>query len=153
MGDIIAKLLGIFVLSSIVERFLEVFSAIYEWSKIRPRVKRFLGVVSAIYEWIKKIFRYETAKERQRTEEKNKQKEKIAFCAVFGVIIGILPSWRLNIGILHELELVTDAKYLWQDYVLTGLAIGGGTEPIHSLVAFLGYKKEEEKKSELYLKK
>lgn len=45
MGDIIAKLLGIFVLSFIVERFLEVFSAIYEWSKISPRVKRFFGSI------------------------------------------------------------------------------------------------------------
>lgn len=129
MEDILVKLLGIFVLSFIVERFLEVFSALYEG--------------------IKEIFRDEIPKERQRTEEKNKEKEKIkktALCAVFGVIIGILLSWGLDIGILHELELVTDAK--WQDYVLTGLAIGGGTEPIHSLVAFLGYKKEE-KKSEV----
>ena len=45
MGDILAKLWGIFVLSFIVERFLEVFSAIYEWSKISPRVKRFFGSI------------------------------------------------------------------------------------------------------------
>ena len=119
MEDILVKLLGIFVLSFIVERFLEVLSAIYE------------GII--------------ILRQQQRTEEEKKIK-KTALCAVVGVVIGIVLSGVLKIGILHTCDLVPDANYWWHDYILTGLAIGGGTEPIHSLVAFLGYKKEEEKK-------
>lgn len=67
---------------------------------------------------------------------------------LLGILLGIFLSAALGIGILRELFLLEDRTALsrFADYFITGVVIGGGTEPIHSLLGILGYKKEELKR-------
>ncbi len=64
---------------------------------------------------------------------------------IIGSVIGVLLSWAANLGILSQLGIIdpTSKAKLFLDYILTGILLGGGTEPIHSIIVFLGYKKDE----------
>lgn len=65
---------------------------------------------------------------------------------VIGSVLGILISYGIKLGVLNQLGLIPEASGLWVywlDYILTGLLIGGGTEPIHSLIIGLERKKED----------
>lgn len=67
------------------------------------------------------------------------------FLWIIGSILGILLAWATNLGILRNLGIIdpsSKAKVIL-DYFLTGILLGGGTEPIHSIIVFLGYKKDE----------
>lgn len=67
---------------------------------------------------------------------------------LISVLLGIFLSAALGIGILQEFFLLEGRTPLSRlaDYFITGVVIGGGTEPIHSLLGLLGYKKEELKR-------
>lgn len=59
-----------------------------------------------------------------------------------GCLVGIFLCWRGELALFKMLgaELGTSAGWIWFDYVLTGILIGTGTEPIHALVRFLQAK-------------
>jgi len=64
---------------------------------------------------------------------------------IVGMALGVLLSFATSVGILTRLGLLAVSGSGWQyafDRILTGLLIGGGSEPIHSLIVSLQYKKE-----------
>ena len=64
---------------------------------------------------------------------------------IISTIIALLFTFGAKAGIFQELGLLKEG-YPWVpylDYFLTGLLIGGGTEPVHSVVHGLEKKKEE----------
>lgn len=74
-----------------------------------------------------------------------KRSRKKALWAI-GSALGIIICYGIKIGVLSQMDLVPDPSPTWVhwlDYLLTGLLIGGGTEPIHSLIVGLERKKEE----------
>jgi len=76
----------------------------------------------------------------------------------FGIILGIFVCWRTHLGIFAQLQGVAEGPPLgnltdwfvqhagsWLDYVLTGILVGLGTDPIHSIIKFIIRKRETRK--------
>ena len=61
-----------------------------------------------------------------------------------GCVLGVILCASSNLGIFEMLNspLGSGVFYDWIDYLLTGILIGTGTEPIHSLIRFLQAKKD-----------
>jgi hypothetical protein len=57
-----------------------------------------------------------------------------------GCAIGVILCVKGDLGLFHMLKATGIAA--WVDYLLTGILIGTGTEPIHSLIRFLQAKNE-----------
>lgn len=73
------------------------------------------------------------------------QKRRKRITWVISTILALLFTFGARAGIFQELGLLKKG-YAWVpylDYFLTGLLIGGGTDPIHSVVYGLEKKKEE----------
>jgi hypothetical protein len=63
---------------------------------------------------------------------------------VVSTLLGLLISFLFRFGIMKELGLVTASSMAaWLDYVVTGVLLASGSEPVHSIVAALALKKEE----------
>lgn len=60
------------------------------------------------------------------------------------IFLGILISFTFRFGFIQELGLSSSLQIAqWVDYVITGLLIASGSEPIHSLIEILALKKKE----------
>ncbi len=58
--------------------------------------------------------------------------------------LGILISFAFRFGIIQQLGLSSSLRIAqWVDYIVTGLLIASGSEPIHSLIEILALKKKE----------
>lgn len=58
--------------------------------------------------------------------------------------LGLLITFLFRFGIMNELGLVASSEIAgWLDYLVTGILLAAGSEPIHSLVGVLATKKEE----------
>ena len=61
--------------------------------------------------------------------------------------LGLLISFSFRFGIIMELGLTSSSHVAhWVDYLITGLLIASGSEPIHSIIEALAFKKDELKK-------
>ncbi len=59
-------------------------------------------------------------------------------------VLGLLISFVFRFGLMRELGLTVSSEIAnWLDYLVTGVLLAAGSEPIHSLVAVLAVKKEE----------
>jgi hypothetical protein len=66
---------------------------------------------------------------------------------IISTCLGLLISFSFRFGIIEELGLISRSHIAyWVDYVVTGLLIASGSEPVHSIVAALAFKKDELKK-------
>ena len=57
-----------------------------------------------------------------------------------GGVLGLILCIKGDLGLFHMLKATGIAR--WVDYLLTGILIGTGTEPIHSLIRFIQAKNE-----------
>lgn len=58
--------------------------------------------------------------------------------------LGLVITFLFRFGIMKELGLVaSSAIAAWLDYLVTGILLAAGSEPIHSLVGVLATKKAE----------
>ncbi len=74
-------------------------------------------------------------------------KNKKVFSWFVSTILGLLISYSFSFGIIRELGLSADSPTAaWVDYLLTGLLIASGSEPIHSIIDALAFKRDELKK-------
>ena len=74
-------------------------------------------------------------------------KNKKVFSWLVSTILGLLISFSFRFGIIRELGLSTSSQAAaWVDYVLTGLLIASGSEPIHSIIDALAFKRDELKR-------
>ncbi len=61
--------------------------------------------------------------------------------------LGLLISFSFSFGIVRELGLNTNHHIAqWIDYLITGLLISSGSEPVHSIIEVLAIKKDELKR-------
>jgi hypothetical protein len=61
--------------------------------------------------------------------------------------LGLLISFTFRFGIIRELGLISSSYIAhWVDYLITGLLIASGSEPVHSIIAALSFKKDELKR-------
>ncbi len=70
------------------------------------------------------------------------------YCAwVITIVLGLLISFSFQFGFLHELGLKVGSNTSQVvDYVLSGILIACGSEPLHSLVDALSFKRDELKR-------
>ena len=64
---------------------------------------------------------------------------------IVGMVLGLLLSFATRMGILTRLGLLAEPGVGWRfflDLVVTGLLIGGGSEPIHALISLIQHRKE-----------
>jgi hypothetical protein len=58
--------------------------------------------------------------------------------------LGLVICFVFRFGIMRELGMVSGlAIAAWLDYLITGILLASGSEPVHSIVAALDMKKEE----------
>jgi len=58
--------------------------------------------------------------------------------------LGLLITFLFRFGIMKELGLIASSEIAgWLDYLVTGILLAAGSEPIHSLVGVLATKKAE----------
>jgi len=63
---------------------------------------------------------------------------------IVSTALGILISFAFRLGIMRELGLVSGSEIAaWLDYLVTGILLASGSEPVHSLVSALAIKKDE----------
>ncbi|MGB9720776.1 MAG: hypothetical protein ACPL28_04760 [bacterium] len=61
--------------------------------------------------------------------------------------LGLIIAFSFQFGFIGELGLNTGSNIAnWVDYVVSGLLIACGSEPIHSIVDGLAYKRDELKR-------
>ena len=73
--------------------------------------------------------------------EAAKRSRKRVILQLTGSILGGLIAWGMGFAVFAKLGF-TGLPY-WLDVVLTGMLVGGGTEPIHSLIKFLEENKDK----------
>jgi hypothetical protein len=66
---------------------------------------------------------------------------------ILGTLLGLLISFSFRFGIVRELGL-SSSSYVahWLDHFITGILIACGSEPIHSIIDALAFKREELKR-------
>ena len=58
--------------------------------------------------------------------------------------LGLLICFAFRFGIMRELGLISGlALAAWLDYLITGILLASGSEPVHSIVEALAIKKQE----------
>lgn len=128
--DIVQTFIGIIVTSFIIERLFEIISSSMDW--LCCREKPAMGED----DWMKKHFPAIKTDETKKLETF----KRLIFTFV-GIIISLILIMELgveNVGLLHSAGLVKPGPPPWGgynfwDYLLTTIAIMGGTGPIHSL--------------------
>jgi len=66
---------------------------------------------------------------------------------LISTILGLLISFSFRFGFIQELGLSSTLQIAqWVDYIITGLLIASGSEPIHSIIEILALKKKELKR-------
>lgn len=143
--------------SIVVERVLEILKNIMDhmtWSenkKILPDLK----------EVDKKIAKLETISKAAASDEAWDEKQPLNtilvepatdpddgsvfrtfVIQVMGFAIGIIVAHYFELGLFRALTDNSDKINAWSDFLLTGLLIGGGSGPIHTLIRFVTQRKE-----------
>ena len=63
---------------------------------------------------------------------------------IVSTVLGVLISFVFRFGIIKELGLVTGIEIArWLDYLITGILLASGSEPVHSIIDALALKKDE----------
>lgn len=71
-----------------------------------------------------------------------RSREPYAWCISMG--LGLLISFLFRFGLMKELGLAASSQIAdWLDYLVTGVMLAAGSEPVHSLVGVLAMKKAE----------
>lgn len=66
---------------------------------------------------------------------------------IISTALGLIIAFSFKFGFIRELGLTTGSNLSqWVDYLISGLLIACGSEPIHSIVDGLAYKKDELKR-------
>jgi len=74
------------------------------------------------------------------------QKEKV-YSWIISTVLGMLISFSFRFGLIRELGLISSSYVAhWVDYLVTGLLIASGSEPVHSIVDALSFKRDELKR-------
>ncbi len=79
----------------------------------------------------------------------NKLREKLRVLLIqlsvfsVGSLLGIWRCWALNLGMLRILGFIP-VKSFW-DYILTGILVASGTEPVHAIFRIIEAKKDRKK--------
>ncbi|MEO0124176.1 MAG: hypothetical protein ABIL69_09285 [candidate division WOR-3 bacterium] len=69
------------------------------------------------------------------------------FAWILSTALGLIISFSFRFGFIRELGLATSSNLSqWVDYFISGLLIACGSEPVHSIVEGLAYKKDELKR-------
>ncbi len=114
--------------SLLLERIIEFFDRIF----------RILGLSLGFKQTLFRFAGVPISVEQQR---KNLLK-KVFLIQTAGIGIGIGICFYTRLGLLNELGLLKSSSYAWFDFVLSGVFISGGSEPIHQLINFLKGQKE-----------
>lgn len=66
---------------------------------------------------------------------------------IISSLLGLVISFSFRFGFIKELGLETGSHIAqWVDYFISGLLIASGSEPIHSIVDALSFKRDELKR-------
>ncbi|MCX7994321.1 MAG: hypothetical protein N3A65_00900 [candidate division WOR-3 bacterium] len=73
--------------------------------------------------------------------------KKRLFARIVSTALGVIIAFSFNFGFIRELGLIAGSNLAHSiDCIITGLLIACGSEPIHSIVDGLAYRKEELKR-------
>ena len=74
------------------------------------------------------------------------QKKKV-YSWIISTALGVLISFSFRFGFIRELGLISSSYVAhWVDYLVTGLLIASGSEPVHSIIDALAFKRDELKR-------
>jgi len=143
-AQVVAFFFIILVLATILNRLFEllidIFKLVYEKSALLQ------DMWEAIWEsLLKKLQAIDPRFKNPELSEPLKEKVRVLLiqAAVFliGSIIGVWLCAALNLGMLFTLQITTHLTF-W-DYLLTGMLVASGTEPIHAIFRIIEAKKDK----------
>ncbi len=74
-------------------------------------------------------------------------RNKRVYSWVFSTGLGLIICFAFGFGMIETLGLNSVSHIAhWVDYIITGLLIASGSEPVHSIIEALAFKKDELKK-------
>jgi hypothetical protein len=66
---------------------------------------------------------------------------------IISTVLGLLICFLFRFGIIGELGLSSSSHVAhWVDYLITGILVASGSEPVHSIVDALSFKRDELKR-------
>ena len=130
------------VFATIINRILQYFKLVYKW--LFPKIKLLQNLNETVWQFIKKQM------DKLKLEYDEKQVRKtvaetvtLIILHIIGFVIGIVICTNFQLGAMDKLG--------WSDispglnYILTGLLIGAGVDPVHSVFRMVGEKKKIKK--------
>ncbi len=135
-------LFRILVVATVIERLLEYLSLAW------PYVAKGL-----LWLW-NRLFPRTQPRADERPPELKKLRKQLVLQSL-GILIGIAICWRAQLGIFGQLEGTASGRIgetltgwfvsragTWLDFVVTGILVGLGTEPIHSIITTILRRKD-----------
>jgi hypothetical protein len=124
-----------YVLAQAVERIIELFASIFFTTagakKERDGALNSLNAAQTADEEM--ACRHDAGKAQARIEQR--RLERAILASAFATVLGIYASAELNVSLLTAVGVDEKAAPRWGHLVVTGLAIGGGTKPLHDLIS------------------
>ena len=163
-GEIQTLLLPLIAAATVVERLIEVIFDYYESTVLQ--ISKFPGLASEYVAWTQKQLKdakdafkdtmtpAEVSKAEQGLKDaqdrlagfvKNPQYLSIkrALSMILGFVFGLIIAFSVKgLAILTLLGIELPAGFLWLDQLITGLLIGTGSAPMHSLIGLLQNTKD-----------
>lgn len=130
------------VFATIINRLLQFIKVLFQW--LWPKFAFFGKIGEGIWQFVKR--QMDRLKLKYKEEDVRKEVQKGATAIVlhgFGFVIGIIIAFSFELGVIDLLGWENISSTL--NYIATGILIGAGVDPIHSVFRFAEEKKKLKK--------
>jgi hypothetical protein len=142
----------IYIVAQAIERFIQPFTGFAVKAEDKTKTRNELAAsVTALQSGASAMgvtAEATTAVAKQRDLEQIQADRAMAFWAL-ATFLALVICGALELGLIQSIAKVTGAEggeppqgFLYLDVVLTGIAVGSGTKPLHDLIGFIQNKKE-----------
>jgi len=129
---------------SILFKFLAASLVLERVLEYADELLDFFGFAGGNKEMLLRLAGTETADTADK--EPRRVVTKMLIMQTCGFVVGIILCYASKLGIAQQLgfvKMVAGQSPLWWDLFLSGALISGGAEPIHNLINFLKYRKDQ----------
>lgn len=134
------------IIATILDRLMEILTIFFEW--LWPRSPFLQECWNSLWEALaEKLQEIDPRLVQEENLREIKRNSRAIFLQlvihVAASALGVFICFRLKLGMLYGMDLIKSSSG-W-DYFLTGLLVGAGSEPIHSLFRIAQARKQKRK--------
>jgi hypothetical protein len=133
VGEGFAPFAAIYIVAQAIERFIQPFTTFTVGADDKRKNKTDLLAAESV----------DDKKEGQKELEAIHSNRSMAYWAA-ATVLALLVCGALGLGLIHSVAHLTGGKEWTEDLdiVITGIAVGSGTKPLHDLISFIKNTKE-----------